>query len=413
MSTSLAPPISTDNDPHDNLSSYDAALSWADKVLADIKRDIEAPKERAEAHGRVPFAPDLSAGEEPDPATLNAKPSELIAHDFADLDFGWHRDDFVSDKPETSPEGPAIDTPRDTARDTPSQNWPPRLDWPPPVDIAPRSARDFKIEPIAEKRPKSRWMGRTLAGFLFALVSAMAAASWQHYGGRIKQSLAEWTPPTVISSLGKINAAVASAPGSSTKTVGSASAASPTDQAAQPSSASQATASAQPAPSSSPAVDNAPSVQSLKGEIAAMGQIIEQLKVTIADLKAGQDQMVRDLAKANEAKAAEAAAPTPRARPMAAHVASPKPAQPKPAPSARMIPPRPVGSPQPLYASSRPLPPPANAQASAYPAPSTPRMAPPYPPANTRYTAAPPPPPQTVTEADDEGPVVRPPMPLQ
>ena len=403
MSSSLAPPISTDNDPHDSMPSHGAALSWADKVLADIKRDIEAPKETAEARELVPSAPDLSGGETPDAAALNAKPSELIAHDFADLDFGWHRDDFVSDKPQTSPKVPVTDT---------RQNWPPRLDWQPPVDIAPRSASDFNIEPIVEKRPKSRWMGRTLAGFLFALVSAMAAASWQHYGGRIKQSLAEWTPPAMISSLGKINAAVASAPGSSPKTVGSASAAAPTDQAAPPSSVSQATASAEPAPSSSPAVDSARSVQSLKGEIAAMGQTIEQLKATIADLKAGQDQMARDLAKANEAKASDAAAaPTPRARPMAAHVASPKPAQPKPAASARMIPPRPVGSPQPLYASSRPLAPPANAQASAYP-PPTPRMAPPYPPANTRYTA-PPPPPAAITEADDEGPVVRPPMPLQ
>ena len=76
MSTSLAPPISTDNDPHDNLSSYDAALSWADKVLADIKRDIEAPKETAPARGPVPSAPDLSGGETPDPATL---PATLIA----------------------------------------------------------------------------------------------------------------------------------------------------------------------------------------------------------------------------------------------------------------------------------------------------------------------------------------------
>jgi len=405
MSTSLAPPVSTENDPHDSMPSYGAALSWADKVLADIKRDVEAPKEAAEAHGLGPSAPDLSASEKPDSPTLHVKPSELMARDPASLDFGWHRDDFVAAKPEASPKAPATDTP--------SQNWPPRLDWPPPVDIAPGSASNFKIEPIVEKRPKSRWMGRTAVGFLFALVSAMAAASWPHYGGKIKQSLAEWTPPAMISSLGKINAAGRSAPSPSPTMVGSAAAAAPADQAEQPSSASQGAASAQPASSSSPAVESASSVQSLKGEIAAMGQTIEQLKATIADLKAGQDQMARDLAKAYEARATDAAAaPTPRARPVPAHVASPKPAQPKPAPSARMVPPRPVGSPQPLYSSSRPLTP-ANAQASAYPPPA-PRAAPsPYPAAETRYVPPPPPPSSTVTEADDEGPVIRPPMPLQ
>ena len=254
MSTSLAPPVSTENDPHDSMPSYGAALSWADKVLADIKRDVEAPKEAAEAHGLGPSAPDLSASEKPDSPTLHVKPSELMARDPASLDFGWHRDDFVAAKPEASPKAPATDTP--------SQNWPPRLDWPPPVDIAPGSASNFKIEPIVEKRPKSRWMGRTAVGFLFALVSAMAAASWPHYGGKIKQSLAEWTPPAMISSLGKINAAGRSAPSPSPTMVGSAAAAAPADQAEQPSSASQGAASAQPASSSSPAVESASSGQS-------------------------------------------------------------------------------------------------------------------------------------------------------
>ena len=46
-------------------------------------------------------------------------------------------------------------------------------------------------------------------------------------------------------------------------------------------------------------------MQSMAQDLATMGQQVEELKATIAQLKAGQAQMARELAKTSEAKAGE------------------------------------------------------------------------------------------------------------
>lgn len=120
-------------------------------------------------------------------------------------------------------------------------------------------------------------------------------------------------------------------------------------------------------------------------DIAAMAQQIEQLKANIAELKAGQEQMVREMAKPS--------APKPIAE-----------AKPPVSPPARVsaLPPRapalpPVRKPKPMV---------SHTYMPAYsPAP----LAPPPP---SQAAAVPPPVATTQTVADDDGPVVRPPMPV-
>jgi hypothetical protein len=122
-------------------------------------------------------------------------------------------------------------------------------------------------------------------------------------------------------------------------------------------------------------------------DLAAMAQQIEQLKANIAELKAGQEQMAREIAKPPAPKpVAEAKPVDPRTRAAAVPPKPPAPPpvrKPKPAVSQTYMP---AYSPQPL------APPPPQSQAAA---------------------AAPPPVTTTQAVADDDGPIVRPPMPLR
>ena len=123
-----------------------------------------------------------------------------------------------------------------------------------------------------------------------------------------------------------------------------------------------------------------------------MAQQIEALKANIAELKAGQEQMAREMAKPPAPKPVVEAKPPvdPRAR-----VSALPPRAPVPTPS-------PVRKPKPVV---------SHTYMPAYsPAP----LAPPPPP--SQAAAVPPAPaPVTTTQAvaDDDGPVVRPPMPLR
>ena len=121
-----------------------------------------------------------------------------------------------------------------------------------------------------------------------------------------------------------------------------------------------------------------------------MGQQVEELKATIAQLKAGQAQMARELAKASEAKAAEAKPIEPNARPKLSALTPP---------AQRPAAPPPVRKPKPVASTYSPAYAPAPVAAAA---PPPPQIAAPVPP---------PPPAQTI--ADDGQPVVRPPMPLR
>jgi hypothetical protein len=156
-------------------------------------------------------------------------------------------------------------------------------------------------------------------------------------------------------------------------------------------SAAPATAAASP--------DQGPLLQSMARDLAGLGQQVEQLKASIEELKAGQQQMSRDMAKASDAKAPEAKASEAKASEAKASEQNLR-------PKLSALPPRPVAArprkPMPSY-----LPP----QAAA--APPLPQSTAPYvPPAAAPYV---PPPPQATAQPQDEelSSVPRPPMPVR
>jgi hypothetical protein len=223
-------------------------------------------------------------------------------------------------------------------------------------------ASDVNDIPARKKKSSRAWVKSAATAFVFALVSAVAAAAWKHHGDAATETLASWVPlPSAISS----PAAEANAQ--------------PVEQAAAAQPAAEAPVSAA-TPALPPEAEQ--QIQSMTRDLAAMGQQIEQLKATIETLKANQ----------------QAAAAPPPAPPVArAHTPAPKPkasAAPKPP------------APPPVTHSSRATYPPAM-QAAAVPPPAA---APP--PAYPRsYPAQTYPPPQATVQPNGE-PVVRPPMPM-
>jgi len=254
----------------------------------------------------------------------------------------------------------------------------------PSVDTAVRvAASDDHIKP--KRSTAGKWLRGAFVTFLFAGGSAAATIAWEKHGDTATQMLAEWTPALAsllpsTSQTAPVAAAQAAPPAAQDQTA---------DQTATPPAAPNATAAAAPAATQT---DAAASVESMTRDMAAMAQQIEQLKANIAELKAGQEQMVREMAKPSAPKPIVEAKPpvTPPAR-----VSALPPRAPAPTPPVRK--PKPVVSHTyaPAYAPAPLAPPPPPSQAAAMPPPP---VAPPV--ATTQAVA------------DDDGPVVRPPMPV-
>ncbi|MCK1744671.1 hypothetical protein IVA80_28605 [Bradyrhizobium sp. 139] len=230
-----------------------------------------------------------------------------------------------------------------------------------------------------------KWLRGAFVTILFAGGSAAATVAWEKHGDTAKQMLAEWTP-----ALSSWTPALSSLLPSTSQTapVAAAQAAPPAEQAAADETIDQsASPPAVQVAAAAPAAtqpDAAQSVESMTRDLAAMAQQIEALKASIAELKTGQEQMAREMAKPPAPKpVAEAKPVDPRAR---ASTLPPRP----PAPPVRK--PKPVVSQTYMPAYS--------------PAPLAPSQA---------AAGAPPPAPLATTQAvaDDDGPVVRPPMPLR
>jgi hypothetical protein len=205
--------------------------------------------------------------------------------------------------------------------------------------------------------------------FLFALCSGLGAAAWQHHGGAAKQLISDWSPPFALTS---------SPPTEQTGLTGQpdtpAVAASPADQ-APPQDASAAQPPEATAPAAAAPSPDAARLQSMARDVAAMGAQIEQLKASIAELRAGQQAMA--IAKPSDASEVRVSATNPRPRISA--------------------PPRPIAAPV-----RRPI----QAYAPAQAAPPLPQQLPP--PALQQ-----PAPPRAQAQFDGDEPVVRPPMPLR
>jgi hypothetical protein len=243
----------------------------------------------------------------------------------------------------------------------------------PSVDTAVRAAAsDLRV--IRKRSALGKWFGGAFVTMLLAAGSAAATVVWQTHGDTAKQMIAAWMPAVVAAPSQEAPAAAADQP------------AQPVPQAAasdQP--AEQPATPAQPQDNAATTAaaatpDATQSLQTMTRDLAAMGQQIEQLKATVAELRAGQEQMAREMAKAQLPKPAEARTVDPRTKLSAL---PPRP----PAPPVRR--PKPVYTP--AYAPV-PIAPPPQSQAAVIPPPPAPA-------------------PQAV--ADDDGPVVRPPMPVR
>nr|WP_128929248.1 hypothetical protein [Bradyrhizobium guangxiense] len=269
----------------------------------------------------------------------------------------------------------------------------PQAPAPPSVDTAVRVAASD--DHGRQKRSSvGKWLRGAFVTFLFAGASAAATIAWERHGDTAKEMLAGWTPALAsltsllpsTSQTAPVAPAEAAAPAEQAAAPAAQAA---TDQAADQSAAPPAAQVATAVPAATPS-DAAQSVQSMTRDLAAMAQQIEQLKVNIAELKAGQEQMAREMAKPPALKPVADAKPVdPRARAAAVTPRAPSPP--------------PVRKPKPVVSHTY------------MPAYSPPPLAPPPP--SSQATAAPPPAvaPVTTTQAvaDDDGPVVRPPMPLR
>ncbi|XSC47015.1 hypothetical protein ACF1BQ_016230 [Bradyrhizobium sp. RDT10] len=195
-------------------------------------------------------------------------------------------------------------------------------------NVRPSEIKVDSLLPPGE-RPVGKWVKRVIMALL-GLCGAMAAAAWQQYGDEAKAMAAEWAPPFVLAALpSAAKPAVAEQPSAPAETAAS-------DQAAaQPAVAPATAAPAQPEPAATaaaaPSADTA-QLQSMAQDLATMGQQVEELKTTIAQLRASQAQMARELAKASEAKAADARPVEQNLRPRVSALTppAPRPAAPPP-----------------------------------------------------------------------------------
>jgi hypothetical protein len=307
-----------ESDPHDifAIEPEPIPVAWADKVLADIKRDDGSEP----SEGIAPIQPPPTESSAAVGAAVPAVDTTFRAAAADDIRI------------------PDIQVPSDLAADRPST---------------------------------SKW-AKSAVMLIFAVCSAAAAAAWQHHGDTAKQMISAWVPSFALTS----SPPAEKAGPSDIPAVQAAAADQTPPQPAAPAQPPQSVAPAAAAPSP----DTAQLVQSMGRDLAAMGQQVEQLKASVAELKASQQAMARDVAKPAEVRTA---VPNPRTKMSSL---PPRPAAPAPAR-------RPMPAYQPVQAAApAPLPPP--------------QAAPPY--------ASPPPAPyapQAVDQGDD--PVVRPPMPLR
>jgi hypothetical protein len=313
-----------ESDPHDifAIEPDPVPVAWADKVLADIKGE---------------------AGTQPSEEVAPVQPPLAVSAAGA--------------------AAPAVDTTfRATAIDD--------------IHVPDIQVPDIQVpSDLAADRPSTSKWAKSAVMLIFAVCSAAAAAAWQHHGDAAKQMISAWVPTFALTSSPSTEKAGVAGPSDTPAVVQAAAAEQTSPQPAAPAQPPQGVVPA----AAGPSPDTAQLVQSMGRDLAAMGQQIEQLKASVAELKASQQAMARDAAKPAEVRAS---VPNPRTKMSA-------------------LPPRPAAAP-----ARRPMPAYQPVQAAA-PAPlPPPQAAPPY--------ASPPPAPyapQAVDQGDE--PVVRPPMPLR
>ena len=188
----------------------------------------------------------------------------------------------------------------------------------PPVDTTFRpaavNAAVNNVLVTGRLRSIGRGAMRAFAAVLVATCIGVAGIAWQHYGDAAQQTVADWMPQLTLTSL-----LPADQPAPSVQ---------PAPPAVEPDAATSAPAQPAPpaqaptqvvAPGAALPADSAQSLQSMARDLATVEQGIEQLKANqeqlardnaklVEQLKLNQERMTRVLAKASEARAAEARA---------------------------------------------------------------------------------------------------------
>jgi hypothetical protein len=262
----------------------------------------------------------------------------------------------------------------------------------PPVDTTFRPAAVGDVK-VGDQQPTTGGKAaRALtAALLVAACTGGASIAWQSYGDATEAMIARWTPQRVLAllPLEKPASAAQSAPPAVEATAANA-------DPAQGGAAAESTLAGVASAPVAPSAETAPSLDSMANELANARQQIEQLKVSIEELKASQQQMSREVAKASEVKASEA-------RVSDARVSEVRPSEQTLRPKISAHPSRTAAA-----RTQRPMPPLPPQQAAAYPA--LPQAPAPYVPRQVE------PPPQTAGQqlTDPElTSVPRPPMPLR
>jgi hypothetical protein len=169
-----------------------------------------------------------------------------------------------------------------------------------------------------------RRLMRAVAALLLAMGIGAAALTWQTFGYAAKKVLLTWAPKWAIVAslpLKKLGLAPESKPSDDPADAPPAQAAAP----AQTNTADSGAPANAAANASTPSTDSTQQLQSMGRDLANANQEIEALKASIAELKASQQQMSRDLAKAASDRVAEQAA---RAKAAAARKLAPPPYSP-------------------------------------------------------------------------------------
>jgi hypothetical protein len=269
----------------------------------------------------------------------------------------------------------------------------------PPVDTTfrPTAVGDVKV-PGQQLTPGGKAARALAAVFVVAAFTGGASIAWQSYGDTAEAMIAQWAPQRVLALLPLEKTAQAAQEPAPPAVEATAANADPAPAGVATQTAAEGVAPAAAAPSAET------SLGSMANELANARQEIEQLKATIEDLKASQQQMSRDMAKASDARVSEAKA-SPEVRPPEARMSEVRPTEPNLRPKMPAHPPRTAAA-----RVRKPMPPPPVQQAAT--APVLPQAASPYVPRQV----APPPPPQTtgetLTDPELES-VPRPPMPVR
>jgi hypothetical protein len=244
----------------------------------------------------------------------------------------------------------------------------------------------FRATDTSGGRAHGGWARKVLLTFLFTSCSALAVAAWDHYGDdaqemvagitpQIMPALASWLPTQKPATVTQPDAAETAAPVNQTTP--------PAPAAAQPPENASAPAAASPVASET--TEQVQLLQSMTRDVASLTQQIDELKASVAQLKAAQERQ--------EQRQEQMSREKPRHE---GRVSEAKPAEPRP--TKLGAPPRSLGT---VVQRTRPV----------YPAPQAGYAPAPLPaPGAAPVQVAPPPPSASQPDGD---PVVRPPMPVR